>query len=347
MTNVPEHFDHQIAGGLPSNREVVINFHMNEGCNYRCHYCYATWGIDRTQEIHNDLGRTIELLQRLYTGFTAPDSGSSTRPERADRSVRLNLVGGEPCLVRNFRPILDVALRIGFDVGIVTNGSFIDADFVDRYARHLSVVGVSVDAVEPDRMRRIGRATASGRTLKIPTLISNLQRIRSLNRNCTIKINTVVNRHNFDHDLRSFIRAVAPDKWKVLRVLPNVHPSAAITDGQYARFLETHRDLAAIMYPEENEAMRGSYIMIDPLGRFFDNTVSGDSETYRYSAPILDVGVEKAFGMIRFDAARFTRRYDRDAIDASLAQLPIMAAQLDAHRHQASPPAAAAFASSA
>ena len=40
--------------------------------------------------------------------------------------------------------------------------------------------------------------------------------------------------------------------------------------------------------PESNELMRGSYVMVDPAGRFFDNVEGG----HTYSRPILEVGVE-------------------------------------------------------
>jgi radical S-adenosyl methionine domain-containing protein 2 len=53
--------------------------------------------------------------------------------------------------------------------------------------------------------------------------------------------------------------------------------------------------------------MRGSYAMVDPAGRFFDNATGG----YRYSAPILDVGIEAAWREIVFDATVFEARHGR------------------------------------
>ena len=75
-----------------STKEFVVNYHMNEFCNYSCEYCYAKWGIgDLKKEIHNDLDKVKILLNSLYDFFS-----------KTNESVRLNLVGGEPSLTKNF-----------------------------------------------------------------------------------------------------------------------------------------------------------------------------------------------------------------------------------------------------
>ena len=43
--------------------------------------------------------------------------------------------------------------------------------------------------------------------------------------------------------------------------------------------------------PENNELMRGSYAMMDALGRFYTNVDGGHS----YGPSILDIGVQKAW----------------------------------------------------
>ena len=56
--------------------------------------------------------------------------------------------------------------------------------------------------------------------------------------------------------------------------------------------------------PESNDLMTGSYVMVDPAGRFFDN-VSG---THTYSRPILEVGVEEALRDISIAPEKFLSR---------------------------------------
>ncbi len=55
---------------------------------------------------------------------------------------------------------------------------------------------------------------------------------------------------------------------------------------------------------EDNGLVTGSYIMVDPAGRFFDNS----KFRHRYSNPILSVEVEQALAEIEFDMERFLER---------------------------------------
>ena len=57
--------------------------------------------------------------------------------------------------------------------------------------------------------------------------------------------------------------------------------------------------------PEDNQAMTGTYLMVDPGGRF--NTNFGGRTTS--SSPILEVGWERALAELpRLDIARFEER---------------------------------------
>ena len=58
------------------------------------------------------------------------------------------------------------------------------------------------------------------------------------------------------------------------------------------------------MVPETNDLMTGSYVMVDPAGRFFDN-VAGH---HTYSRPILEVGVEEALRDVSIAPEKFLSR---------------------------------------
>jgi len=49
------------------------------------------------------------------------------------------------------------------------------------------------------------------------------------------------------------------------------------------------------------EGMTGSYAMVDPAGRFFDNTMGA----YTYSRPILEADICEAFSQVNFDVETF------------------------------------------
>ena len=58
---------------------------------------------------------------------------------------------------------------------------------------------------------------------------------------------------------------------------------------------------------EDNEAMRGSYVMVDPLGRFYGNALG----RHIYSEPILAVGVERALAQVGWEPEKFFARGGR------------------------------------
>ena len=75
-----------------------------------------------------------------------------------------------------------------------------------------------------------------------------------------------------------------------------IAPPSFVT--QFDEFVARHRHLedeGITIVPETNDDMIGSYAMVDPAGRFYDN-VDGK---YTYSEPILEVGVERALEQVR------------------------------------------------
>ena len=83
-------------------------------------------------------------------------------------------------------------------------------------------------------------------------------------------------------------------------------PAFATSAKQFSSFIERHRALVrnGLLVPEDNDAMTGSYLMVDPLGRFFDNTTGA----HRYSSPIWQVGWDAALSEIAVYWDRFKER---------------------------------------
>jgi len=52
-----------------------------------------------------------------------------------------------------------------------------------------------------------------------------------------------------------------------------------------------------------------SYIMVDPLGRFYQNALESGSQGHLYSQTILEVGCNAAFGSLPFKTDRYQSRY--------------------------------------
>lgn len=89
----------------------------------------------------------------------------------------------------------------------------------------------------------------------------------------------------------------------MLPVITNQH---MIDDSEFYNFLKKHDDLQHIISSEDNDEMTHSYLMIDPIGRFFQN--SSTSCGYEYSSEILTVGASKALMEIFFDVSKFLKR---------------------------------------
>eukprot|EP01026_Neomeris_dumetosa_P071138 TRINITY_DN7158_c0_g1_i1.p1 TRINITY_DN7158_c0_g1~~TRINITY_DN7158_c0_g1_i1.p1 ORF type:complete len:116 (+),score=12.85 TRINITY_DN7158_c0_g1_i1:1-348(+) len=105
-----------------------------------------------------------------------------------------------------------------------------------------------------------------------------------------------------------FVKAAKPTRWKIFQVLPvqgqndGKVDSLLISKEQFEFFLQTHASLNPI--GENNDAMTSSYVMIDPQGRFFQNSFG----FYHYSSPIIEVGVEAALQEVKWDIDKFIRR---------------------------------------
>ena len=121
-----------------------------------------------------------------------------------------------------------------------------------------------------------------------------------------MKINSVINQLNKDEDLNDFIRKLSPSKWKIFKMLPVITNDYSINDSEFYDFLERHSDLKDIISSENNDEMTHSYLMIDPLGRFFQN--SSASCGYDYSSEILISGISSALDEIKFDISKFIKR---------------------------------------
>lgn len=289
--------------------ELVINWHLTEACNYRCQYCYSAWTrADSAVELHRDQQSVVRLLNDLFEFFKPNNPTNPLTSKLEWRYLRLSIAGGEPMLLKErLGFVIATACQIGFRVSLITNASLLDQVSITELAPHLSCLGISLDSgstVSNSLIGRVGRSCVG----KSATEISNLVKLaREVNPSISIKLNTVVNAINADEDITSVVSLIAPERWKVLRVLPVLSPAHSITDERFRRFVNRHAPLSSLMSVEDNQDMVMSYIMIDPLGRFFQNA-SGQI-AYSYSRPILKVGAEAAFAEIDFSQENFVQRY--------------------------------------
>lgn len=284
--------------------ELVVNWHITEACNFKCKYCFSHWEKDCKKELLHSRQSTFLLLREIakLPALIFAQNGYSFD------QIRLNLVGGETFLYKeSIKAIMQLAKAFGFRLSAITNGSTLDDELIHIISQHFDMIGFSVDSVTDETNVLIGREI-QGKAMQAVKIQQHIAKLRKLNPNIKIKINTVVNRLNWKEDLNGFIFRVMPDKWKIFKMLPITTQKLSIEDFQFQYFLDMHLVFKHIISSENNDEMTASYLMIDPLGRFFSNA-KGIAAGYDYSEPILQVGIEKALSQVDFDLAKFIHRY--------------------------------------
>lgn len=279
--------------------ELVLNYHVTEKCNYSCQYCFAKYDLEESfkDEMHWDLAAVEILLRDVYNHF---------RIKYQIPRIRLNLAGGEPLLLSSIGEIVDIAKDIGYELSLITNSSPLTSSFIKENAAKLSLVGISIDSFSCETNIFIGRSTSSGKVNSSAETQQKIQLLRNFNSNVSIKINTVVSGYNCNEYMEREINRLEPDKWKIFKELRS--DASSINDRVFGDFVK--RNTANILCPvfvENNDEMTDSYLMIDPLGRFYQN--SNGNGNYIYSECILQVGVESALSQIVFDQKKFENRY--------------------------------------
>lgn len=285
-------------------KELVVNWHITESCNFKCQYCFAHWNKPCKVELLHSEYDVKALLNQISDMTNIIENKTGIKFE----SLRLNLVGGETFLYKNqVKYIIKEAVNLGFKLSAITNGSRLNDDLIYLIGKYFDTIGFSVDSISDETNILIGR-TLKDRAIQANDILEIIAKIRQVNANISIKINTVVNNLNYSENLMDFITKVNPNKWKIFKMLPINTNNLCISDEQFQQFLLNHNDLVEIISAEDNDDMTQSYLMIDPLGRFFQNE-GKNQEGYSYSEPILQVGIEKAFSQIKFDLSKFNQRY--------------------------------------
>lgn len=276
-----------------------VNYHLWASCNMRCRFCFAPF-----QDVVADV---------LPRGHLPREESLRLVGVLAARFEKISFAGGEPTLCPWLPELARAAKERGATTMLVTNGSRLE-EVIGRLEGALDWVTLSIDSASEQTLVTLGRAVQGKRALPAARYAELAEMARRAG--MRLKVNTVVTSLNAREDLSALITTLRPERWKVLRVLPvdgqnsgKVGPLLC-TDEDFAGFVRRHRhleDLGIEMVPEDNGDMRGSYAMVDPAGRFFDNAGGG----HRYSAPILREGMDSAWRQVAFSMARFDQRGGR------------------------------------
>jgi radical S-adenosyl methionine domain-containing protein 2 len=274
-----------------------VNFHLWEPCNMRCKFCFATF---------KDVKQSI-----LPKGHLPKDQAIEVVLQLADIGFeKITFAGGEPTLCPWLPELIATAKEAGLTTMIVTNGSNLSEGFLIANKSTLDWIAVSVDSLIPETNILTGRAISGKTPLHIEYYKTLADRIKQ--HGYGLKVNSVVTSMNFNENMSEFISYAQPNRWKIFQVLPMVGQNDLniehfkITDEQFQLFLDNHSKLKEIttIVPETNTQMTSSYAMVDPAGRFYDNSIG----THTYSRPILEIGSRLAIQQMNYNFSKFVSR---------------------------------------
>ncbi|XP_001510936.1 radical S-adenosyl methionine domain-containing protein 2 [Ornithorhynchus anatinus] len=287
----------KVEEGVPAGPTIPIsvNYHFTRQCNYKCGFCFHT----------------------AKTSFVLPleEAKRGLRMLKEAGMEKINFSGGEPFLqnrgefLGKMVKFCKEELRLS-SVSVVSNGSLIRENWFKCYGEHLDILAISCDSFDEQVNVLIGRGQGK------KSHVENLQKLRNWCQHYGVafKINSVINRFNFEEDMNEQIKVLNPVRWKVFQCLiidgENSGEDALreaekfiISDEDFEQFLERHKEIACLV-PESNQKMKDSYLILDEYMRFL-NCRNGRKEPSR---SILDVGVQEAIKFSGFDEKMFLKR---------------------------------------
>lgn len=262
----------------------TASFHIVKPCNMKCKFCYATF---------NDMQIVNQISK--YDAFKILDKLKEAGLQK------ITFAGGEPLLYKWIYEVIVYSKGIGLTTSIITNGSFLSDELLDKFKGKLDWIGISIDSLKEETNVKIGRMNK-----KNPNYYELISKIKMSG--FKLKINTVVNRYNEKENMQDFIDMVNPLRWKVFDALKvegqneTQFNEIQTTDWGFQEFTQRHSHPSMVV--EDNEVMTGSYLLIDPKGRLFENSQG----KHTYSSPLQDSDIDKCLSEINLNREMFIKR---------------------------------------
>ncbi|MCL1998830.1 MAG: viperin family antiviral radical SAM protein [Turicibacter sp.] len=273
------------------NKIMSVSYHITEYCNMGCPYCFAKFNCTDKQLPKSD---AFLLIERLA------EAGCE----------KISFAGGEPTLCEWLLDLIKCAKSNGLTTMIITNGSGLTGNFLKEAKTFLDWIGLSVDTLDISTLKKLKRQLSD----ELVDSSYYVERVRLINElGYNLKINTVVTKLNADENLSEFINYASPKRWKLLRVLPLDNANLCnqqdllISSETFSSFCKRHTDeikSGIDVIVEDNETMINSYVIIDPIGRFVDNS----NYMLNFSDSILKVGVKNALQGLTIDREKMKAR---------------------------------------
>lgn len=289
-------------------KKYKINLHILETCNFKCRQCFSKFGTEKLLPVKD----WEKIVDNCIAGADVTE---------------FNIAGGEPMLYSELVELVKYIRDKGIKVSLITNGSLMNEEWIKNYAWMYETIGFSVDSINDDTNRKIGRCDRNEKTIPAGRIVELCRLIRKYAPGCRIKINTVVSALNKDEVMSDFIDEIAADRWKILRMKPFQYGSFSnldiqVSDKEFEKFVERNRDrkgkadgvtAEAGMETARREIvvepdMKASYVLIDSNGCLLDNAV--DEMTPVAVCDCLREDFADGLRRLTLDRERYEARYN-------------------------------------
>lgn len=121
-----------------TDEERCLHLYLTNRCNLSCPHCYMFSGKANENELS-----TSEILKLLHDY------------KHIAKGKRIILSGGEPTIHQDFEFILKEAYNMGLEIRLMTNGSLLTEECVNRISQYLISVQISIDGYSEETNRQI------------------------------------------------------------------------------------------------------------------------------------------------------------------------------------------------
>lgn len=194
-------------------KKCKINLHILETCNFKCRQYFSKFGTEKLLPVKD----WEKIVDNCIFGADVAE---------------FNIAGGEPMLYPGLVELVKYIRDKGVKVSLITNGSLMNEEWIKNYAGMYETIDFSVDSINDETNRKIGRCNRNGKTIPAGRIVELCGLIRKYAPGCRIKINTVVSALNKDEIMFDFIDEIAADRWKILRMKPFQYGSFSNLDIQ-------------------------------------------------------------------------------------------------------------------
>ena len=289
-------------------KKYKINLHILEACNFKCRQCFSKFGTKKLLSVKD----WEKIVDNCIAGADVAE---------------FNIAGGEPMLYPGLVELVQYIRDKGVKVSLITNGSLMDEEWIKSYAGMYETIGFSVDSINDETNRKIGRCDRNGKAIPAGRIVELCGLIRKYAPGCRIKINTVVSALNKDEVMSDFIDKIAADRWKILRMKPFQYGSFSnldiqVSNEEFEEFVERNRERRRKEYGVTAETgietakrevivepdMKASYVLIDSNGCLLDNAV--DEMTPVVVCDCLREDFTEGLRKLTLDREKYEARYN-------------------------------------